>query len=245
MSIMARIGAHGQGIAGGRCGNSRVRNALNFRYVIVHPFTEASDGGDGSRRAALLRGMIDAVGAHGYREVSVADAIAAAGVSRTTFYKHFGDKLDCYLAAYDAAADEVVATVEAGCEPAAPWVERVRGGLRAATELFAADPHLARALVVEVAAAGIEGQRRRAAMLERLAELLERAAEPTDPDVPPSTPVMAVGAAFGLISEEIESGRAAELPERTPDLLFSVLVPYLGPGAAGAETHPPLSPSPR
>ncbi len=225
-------------------GTRKYAKSLRFRYVIVHPRTEAGESGDGSRRQALLRGMIDAVGENGYREVSVADAIAAAGVSRTTFYKHFEDKLDCYLAAYDAAAGEVVDAVAAGCAPEDSWVERVRGGLRAATELLAADPPLARALVVEVAAAGPEGQRRRAAMLERVAGLLERVAEPTDPGIPPNTATMAAGAALGLISEEIEAGRAAELGERTPDLLFSVLVPYLGPGAAGAETRPPLSPSP-
>jgi len=36
-------------------------------------------------------------------EASVADVIALAGVSRKTFYEHFRDKEDCFLAAYDAS----------------------------------------------------------------------------------------------------------------------------------------------
>jgi len=221
-----------------------VRNSLRFRYVIVHPRTEAGEGGDGSRREALLRAMIDVVGAKGYRAVAVADVLAEAGVSRTTFYKHFDDKLDCFLAAYDAAADEVVEAVEAGCDPRLTWSDRVRAGLERAIDLFVADPSLARAGVVEIAAAGAAGQSRRAAMLDRLADLLEQRDAPAGPGLPPNTAIMAAGAALGLVFEEIEAGRTAELADRLPDLLFAVLVPYLGPGAAGAEARPPLSPSP-
>ena len=241
---MARSGPKRQEPVDASAGTQGYAKSLRFRYVIVHSRTEADEGGVGSRRDALLRGMIDAVGENGYRDVSVADALAEAGVSRTTFYKHFEDKLDCYLAAYDAAASEVVAAIEAGCDPELPWPDRVRGALGRALDLFVADPHLARAGVVEIAAAGPAGQSRRAAMLDRLAGLLERGDAPADPELPPNTATMAAGAALGLVFEEIEAGRTAELAERLPDLLFAVLVPYLGPGAASAEAHPPLSPAP-
>lgn len=188
--------------------------------------------GDRSRRDALLEAMIEAAGSKGYRSISVADVIAGAGSSRTTFYKNFDDKLDCFLAAYDVAAERLLDAVAARCEPRSPWTDRVSTGLQGAIELFGEDPHLAQVVVVEIAAAGAKGQRRRGAMIGRLAGLLEKMPDPTAPPVPPNTAVMAVGAAFGLFFDEIQAGRAAELPKRLPDLLFALLVPYLGPSVA-------------
>jgi AcrR family transcriptional regulator len=194
--------------------------------------------GDRSRRDALLRAMIEAAGSKGYRSISVADVIAGAGSSRTTFYKNFDDKLGCFLAAYDVAAELVLNAVAARCEPGSPWTGRVRSGLQGAIELFREDPHLARVVVVEIAAAGAEGQRRRGLMIDRLAELLEKVRDSSDHPVPAKTAIMAVGAALGLFFDEIQAGRTADLPERLPDLLFAVLVPYVGPRAASAAARP-------
>jgi hypothetical protein len=47
--------------------------------------------------------------------------------------------------------------------------------------------------------------------------------------------MLAVGAAEAIVFEEIEAGRAAQLPALAPAILFSVLVPFLGPEAASAE----------
>lgn len=194
--------------------------------------------GGKSRRNALVRAMIEAAGSKGYRAIAVADVIAGAGSSRTTFYKNFDDKLDCFLAAYDVAAELLLGAVAARCEPGSPRAERVSAGLQAAIELFGEDPHLARVVVVEIAAAGAEGQRRRGLMIDRLARLLEKAAPNSlAPRVPPKTAIMAVGAALGLFFDEIQAGRTADLPERLPDLLFAVLVPFVGPRAASTEAH--------
>lgn len=193
--------------------------------------------GGRSRRDALLRAMIEAAGSKGYRSVSVADVLAGAGSSRTTFYKHFDDKLDCFLAAYDEAAEAVLNAVAVPCEPGASWTRGVSSGLQGAIELFRGDPRLARVVVVEIAAAGAEGQRRRGAMIDRLAELLEKVRDPGGPAVPPKTATMAVGAALGLFFDEIQAGRTEPLPERLPDLLFAVLVPFMGPRAASAEAR--------
>ena len=47
--------------------------------------------------------------------------------------------------------------------------------------------------------------------------------------------MLAVGAAEAIVFEEIEAGRAAQLPALAPAILFSLLVPFLGPEAASAE----------
>jgi hypothetical protein len=53
--------------------------------------------------------------------------------------------------------------------------------------------------------------------------------------LPANTSRMAAGAVVGLISDELLAGRAAQLPSRLPDLLFAMLVPYVGPQAAAGE----------
>jgi hypothetical protein len=47
--------------------------------------------------------------------------------------------------------------------------------------------------------------------------------------------MLAVGAAEAIIFEEVEAGRAAQLPGLGPAILFSVLVPFLGPERASVE----------
>src|SRR6266566_2120574 len=52
-----------------------------------------------AQRERLLRAVIAAVGEVGFREVTVADIVRGARVSRAAFYAHFADKEDCFLAA--------------------------------------------------------------------------------------------------------------------------------------------------
>src|SRR5215813_9466026 len=52
-----------------------------------------------AQRERLLRAVIAAVDTAGFRDVTVADIVRGARVSRAAFYAHFADKEDCFLAA--------------------------------------------------------------------------------------------------------------------------------------------------
>jgi AcrR family transcriptional regulator len=186
----------------------------------------------GSRREAILEAMIRVVGRKGYRAVAVADAIEEAGASRATFYKHFDDKHDCFRAAYELAAERALAAVEVACDAEWSWLERARAGLGALVELLAAEPELARTVVVEAVAAGAETRQRQIELLARLAGRLEKGRDEAAAELPANTGLMAASAVNGLLFEEVQNGRAAELPARLPDLLFALLVPFLGPAEA-------------
>lgn len=69
-----------------------------------------------SQRRRMLVGIADAMAERGYVATSVADVIARAGVSRETFYQQFSSKLDCFMHAFDAAAEELVSTLAADVE---------------------------------------------------------------------------------------------------------------------------------
>lgn len=189
-----------------------------------------------SRRESILVAMVRVVGRKGYRETAVADVIDEARVSRTTFYKHFTDKQECFLAAYDALAEQVLETVLDGCDASEPWIDRVTGGLRTIVELFALDPELARTAIVEVSAAGADARQRHWEAVARFTEFLDAGRETiAGRELPQSTALMSAGAVSALIFDELLAGRAERLPDLLPDLLFAMLVPYVGPQAAAEE----------
>jgi len=201
---------------------------------------------DGSRREAILEAMIRVVGGKGYASTSVADVLTDAGSSRATFYKHFDDKLDCFLAALQVAAERILAAATGACDGEEGWQERARGGLIAVVELFAAQPELARATVVEAAIAGADARQRYWTTAGRLAQLLEDHGQaPNQAELPSSTGLMAVAAVAGLIFDELKEGTAADLPHLLPELEFALLVPYLGPRAAADACGPPVPSTPR
>jgi AcrR family transcriptional regulator len=189
-----------------------------------------------SRRDLILAAMIRVVGSKGYKETSVADVIEETPTSRTTFYKYFDDKHDCFLAAYDMLVEQVFAEVVANCDGSQPWLERVETGLSTIVELFALDPKLARTAVVEVAAAGADARQRHWNAVSRFTAYLEDGRELSDGlELPENISLMSAGAVSGLIFDELLAGRAAQLQAMLPDLLFAMLVPYIGPRAAAEE----------
>src|SRR3954452_13087236 len=106
-----------------------------------------------TQRERMLAAVVDAVAETGFAEMTVADVVARAGVSRRTFYEHFDDKLDCFLAAYQERADALFREVEEAVRAAEPR-DRLRTGLDAYLERLAAEPTFARVLTIDILAAG-------------------------------------------------------------------------------------------
>ncbi len=130
-----------------------------------------------SQRDRLLTGAAEAVAAKGYAATSVADIIERAGVSRTTFYQLFDDKLDCFLAACRMASDVVLAVladelarIEAeGVTAPTDTLDRLLG---AYLQTLAEFPVLARVFLVEVYAAGTPAIQQRRDSLEQFVDLI-------------------------------------------------------------------------
>ncbi len=187
-----------------------------------------------SQRERLLDAAVDVVAAKGYGATTVADLTKEAGVSRTTFYEHFEDKEACFLVAFDTAADVLARRIATAFETEEAWPDRVRASLAALLESLAGEPQIARLALVDVGSAGPQAQRRYRAALQRMTPFFDEGRDfaPGGRRLPANTSRMVVGAVTGLVSDEIEAGRAERLPEMLPEVLFASLVPYLGPTAA-------------
>ena len=172
-----------------------------------------------TQRGRLLVAMADVVGGKGYGDATVADVIAAAGVSRKTFYEHFADKRACFLAAYEHGTNAMIAEVAAQAAAVAGWRERVEAALTAFLSVLAAEPGFARAFLVEIWAAGPEANARHAQVIERFHALLRALHEEARAENPAIVPASdaAIAAVTGGISRvatiHVLNGRAAELPE--------------------------------
>jgi AcrR family transcriptional regulator len=123
-----------------------------------------------SQRTRLLEAAGRAVAEKGYAAATIEDIVRGAGVSKKTFYEHFGDKLDCFLAAYEAASDELLEHVREAQDSTGDWVDRTRAGIHAYLRWLAAEPALARVFLIEIAAAGPEALERRERVRDRYAE---------------------------------------------------------------------------
>ena len=189
-----------------------------------------------TQREEILAATILVVGRKSYRDATIEDVIAEAGTDRATFNAHFAGKHDCFLAAYDMVVERLMAEVNGNCDHRKDWLERVREGLAAIVDLFVLEPELARIAVVEPTKVGSEARRRHWNAISRFTEyLVEGQVLANGRELPANISLMSAGAVSGLIFEELLAGHAAKLPALLPDLLFAVLVPYIGPRAAAAE----------
>ncbi len=185
-------------------------------------------------RRLILTAMIHVAGTKGYREASVADVLAEAGVSRSTFHRHFAGLHDCFLAACETALDGLRDEVFAGCDANAAWAARMRTALAAILDRFAADPALARVATIEPAVAGSVALRLYFDTVGRFGEFVHSGRD-DDRELPDEIALMAVGGVAGLIADEVAAGRAERLRQLLPSLLYALLLPYVGPEAATTE----------
>lgn len=177
--------------------------------------------------------------AKGYEATTVTDVIEVAGVSRATFYEMFDDKASCFLEAYDAVIDVLVAHVSSAYEAARgePWPDRIAAALRGLIELLSAEADIARMAMVEVTAAGEDAREHYRAALARFTPFLEEGREYSGQGdkLPADTARFAIGGATSMIFDEIRAGGGPDLERILPALVFAVLMPYLGPEAAEEE----------
>jgi AcrR family transcriptional regulator len=192
-----------------------------------------------SERERVLEAMVRMAAAKGYEATTVADVVEFAGVTQESFDEMFESKESCFLEAYEAVFDVLVAHVTAAFEAATgePWPEQIAAGLGALVDLLSTEADIARLAMVEVTAAGDDARERYRTMLTRFTPFLEegRTYSGQGEELPADTARFAVGGATSMIFDEVRAGRGPELKRILPDLVFAVLMPYLGPEAAEDE----------
>jgi AcrR family transcriptional regulator len=135
-----------------------------------------------SQRARMCQALAEVMAEKGYVATTVADVLRLARVSRETFYQQFASKQDCFIAAFDATAAElmtvvseaVLATGRTDQAPAEPpdIAQRFEQIISVYLAELAANPAMCRVFLIEVYAAGPAALARRAGVQQRFVELI-------------------------------------------------------------------------
>jgi len=190
-----------------------------------------------AKRERILEGMLEAVGSHGYDGASVRTVLDLTGLYRQAFYDSFPDKDACYLEAFDFGVARLEAAVVGAASGEQTWQGRLRAGLGAMLDAFDSDPASARALVVEVHAAGPEALERRAAVMKRIADFIDSARDASDGDEspPPIAPEGIVAGIHAIVHARLATGATEGFRELLPEFMYFAVLPYFGAAAAEAE----------
>ena len=203
-----------------------------------------------AQRERLLRAVIAAVAETGFADLTVADIVRGARVSKAAFYAHFADKEDCFLAATREGGQLMIDQVAAAARrlPAgASAEEALRAGIAAFLDFVAREPAFARAFYVDMPAAGpravrrIEAAQHNFARLNRAWHERARRDHPDWPAVPDQAYYALAGATAELVRAQVRHGKIHAMPDLEDTLVafhLAVLAarPMDAPGTPGATT---------
>jgi hypothetical protein len=192
---------------------------------------------EAAARGRLYEAILAELEEKGLEGIDLAALLPRVGVQERDFEATYETVEDCLFAAYDELTRRLDTTVRDACRAeraGSDWIERVTAGLAALLDALAAEPRMARALLRAFPSTGARAQARSQAFVESFGPMLIGGRDASDlgPELPGEVEMLATGAVEAIIFEEVESGRAKELPAMLPSLLFSLLVPFVGPGRA-------------
>ena len=192
---------------------------------------------DDGRREAILQSLLLELDQHGHEGLELRSVCDGAGISEAVFEAEFVDLEGGLFTAYECLSDRLLERVHSSCEKESDWPEKVRSGLAAVLSAVAENPRLASVATRGFPAIGPAAYKLYVGLIDRFAALMAegRDSAAVEEQLPAEVELLAVGAAESLIFAEIDAGNAGRLPAMLPDILFSLLVPFLGPERASEE----------
>lgn len=158
--------------------------------------------------------MALALAGRGYAEVTIADIVREAAVSRRTFYEHFTSKADCLIALYEAASRNALGVLRSAIDPARDWHAQVEQALGAYFDCLAANPALLRTLFIEILGLGREGLAARRRLNAEIATFMREVVNAARPDAVGEQAALAVvGGIHELVLAAIEQDPPVDLRE--------------------------------
>ncbi|MGH2911068.1 MAG: TetR/AcrR family transcriptional regulator, partial [Solirubrobacteraceae bacterium] len=194
------------------------------------PPTLSIGGEDPNRR--ILMATVQLVARDGYRDLSPAAIIDAAGVSYEDFFERHQTVEQCFLAAIELIAAESLAYVWSRARAANDWIGATRLAIDAFLSHMAAEPTFAPIAFVEVFALDEPAMALRERLLRSVEQLYIRHVDGPNPSPSALTAEAVVGALWGLVYDKAVRGESHRLPELSEYAAYIALAPVLGAGQA-------------
>jgi AcrR family transcriptional regulator len=175
-----------------------------------------------AHRQRLIEAMASSIEQKGYRDTTVSDVVRIARTSRRTFYEHFEDKESCFLETYRIGCENGIAQIGEALRALEDpdWRTRLRVSLETYVSILAAEPHVARVLLIDVLGAGPRALAMREQVLaeyvahyRRLRERA-RAEEPDLPEIPEEFLRALVGGIAELVQQVLLESKPKDIPAR-------------------------------
>jgi AcrR family transcriptional regulator len=202
------------------------------------PEPVSRDAAAADQRRRIFEATAELVAEQGYQETTIEQIVRRAKVGYKTFYNHYPDKEAAFLGLIDAATERTVARVESAYKrEEGPWPDRIGAALGTLFEDVAANPAVARAVLVEANAAGPAAAARHEAGLKRLAPLIApgRELNPRGSTLPESLEETLAGGIVWVLGQRLMAGEAEKLRGLLPETVEFVLRPFVGEDEAARE----------
>ena len=163
--------------------------------------------------------MVEAVARHGFGATTLRELVALAGVSRSTFYEHFENKQDCFLATFDTIMGELEVRVGEAYRSGADFRDRLVVALRAFMQTAVEEPAAASLAAVDSLTLGAAGVAHRERASETFEALIQQSFDPSKREVSPTTVRAIVAGIRGVTYRRLRVGLAVELPATVEELV--------------------------
>ena len=190
-----------------------------------------------NQRERLIAGTIAAVAEHGYRDTSVTQIAAAAGVSRRTFYGYFKTKEECFDAAYDLFEGHLLEALAASGDKARSWSAKVRARISTLLDFLGANPDLVRFSLVAPPSAGGEIAERGRSFLGAVVNELTAGHPDARGDGTALEMEAMQGSIASVLTGAVQARDEETLAEAAPQLVELVLAPFVGRRRATGEAE--------
>lgn len=187
------------------------------------------------QRERILHATAEVIRAKGYANTTVADIVAAAGVSREVFYSDFRSRPDAFVETHKLIFEQVMAaTAGAFFASSGAWPEQAWDGWSVLTSFAVSAPGFAHFGLVESYALGpVIAQRTDDAILAFTVFLREGRGYRPEAAQPSQSALDAVaGAAMETAAFYVRHRRAEELFGLLPLTIYVTLAPLMGAAAA-------------
>jgi len=185
-----------------------------------------------------MAGIASAVAEKGYVETTIADIVKRAETSRRTFYEHFSDKEQCYIAAYERAVEYILSQMAAAMPATDRWHELCRATVHQYLAILSVEPEFARAFVVEVGGAGDAALDQRDTVHAQFAgfiQAIHAVAQAQDPKIvplPDAVFLALVAAINDLVAGYARKGRVVDLLDLENTVILVISATFLGAALA-------------
>ncbi len=196
-----------------------------------------------NQRERIFDAIAKLTARNGYPALSLEEIAAKAAISLQTFYSHFENKEEAFLATYEVGHTRAKAAVNRALAHETDWLGGVRAGVMALLEFLASEPALAHLSCVDILIAYPHVAGRVEEANAAYAELLDMDLGGGAPSQA-STPIVGeaiVGGIFELLHDYILQGRTRRLPELADHITYIALTPFMGKEAAAEAIARPMA----